>query len=59
MSWAIDKSWLIQEPHGLKPDWFEEIKLFATTNLNNSLNISLCSIFPQIESNETDWSAIF
>ena len=53
ISWVIDKSWLIQESPGLKPDWFEEMKLFSIRNLDISLNISLSSIFPQIGSNET------
>ena len=25
ISWVIDKNWLMQEPPGLKPDWFVEI----------------------------------
>ena len=53
ISWVIDKRWVIQESPGLKPDWFEEIKLFSIRNLNISLNISLSNIFPQIGSNET------
>ena len=53
ISWAVDKNWLIQESLGLKPDWFEEINLFSTRDLNISLNISHSSIFPQIGSNET------
>ena len=33
----------------MKPDWFEEIKLFSIRNPNISLNISLSSTFPEIE----------
>ena len=36
ISWFIDESCLIQDYPGLKPDWFEEIKLFSTRNLNIS-----------------------
>ena len=53
ISWVIDKSWLMQESPGLKPSWFEEIKLFSIKNLNISLNISFSSISRQIGSNET------
>ena len=35
ISWVIDKSLLIQESPGLKPDWFEEIKLFSIRNLKH------------------------
>ena len=52
--WLINKTWLIQESSGLKPDWFEEIKLFSLRNLNISLNISHSNIFLQIGSNKTD-----
>ena len=51
ISWVIDKSW----SPGLKPDWFEEIKLFSIRNPNISLNISLSNIFPQTGNNETGW----
>ena len=28
----MDKSWLIQESPGLKPDWLGDIKLFSVKN---------------------------
>ena len=53
ISWVIDKSWLIQESPGLKPDWMEEISLFSIKNSNISLNINLSRIFPHIGSSDT------
>ena len=31
---VIDRSWLVQESPGLKPDWFYGIRLFSVKNLN-------------------------
>ena len=51
ISLVIDKSWLTQESSGLKPDWFDQIKLSSIRNLKISLNISLLSTFPKIGNN--------
>ena len=32
--WVKEKSWLTEESPGLKPDWFEEIKLFSIRNFH-------------------------
>ena len=53
LSWMIGTSWLIQESSSLKPDWLEEISLFAIKNSNISLNINLSRIFPHISRNDT------
>ena len=53
ISWMIGTSWLIQESHSLKPDWLEEINLFAIKNSNISLNINLLRIFLHIGSSDT------
>ena len=51
-SWVVDKIWLIQESLGLKPDWFEETKLFKIKNLSISLNIRV--FFRKLMSKKTD-----
>ena len=50
--WVIDKSWLIQESPGLKPDWFVEIRWFVMKKLNISLYKRRSNIFPQIGRSE-------
>ena len=41
----MDKSWLIHESPGLKPDWLGEIELFSVKNSYILYNI-LSNIFP-------------
>ena len=41
----MDKSWLIHESPGLKPDWLGDIKLFSVKNSYISLYNILSNIF--------------
>ena len=52
ISWVIDKSWLMQEPPGLKPDWFVEIRWFVMRKLNISLYNIHSNISQHIDRNE-------
>ena len=49
---VIDRSWLVQEPPGLKPDWFCDIKLFSVKNLNMLSYNNLSNILPKTGSKE-------
>ena len=49
ISWVIDKSWLIQESPGLKPEWFVEIRWFLMKKLNISLYKRVQIFFHKLE----------
>ena len=44
ISWVIERSWLIEESPGRKPDWLDDNKSFSFKNLYSSLNKSLSKI---------------
>ena len=48
----IERSWLIQESPGLKPDWFLDIKLFSMKNSSILSYNNLTKILPAIGSND-------
>ena len=49
---VINRSWLVPESPGLKPDWFCDIQIFSVKNLNMlSYNI-LSNILPETGSKE-------
>ena len=54
ISWVIDKSWLMQESSGLKPDWFWDIKSFSMRKENFLLYNNLPKTFPHIRRRKTD-----
>ena len=54
----IERSWLIQESSGLKPDWFLDIKLFSMKNSNILSYNNLSKILPAIGSNDIVWYSL-
>ena len=53
ISCVIDINWFVHESHGLKPDWFEEIKSLSMKYSNRLLYIKRSKIFPQMGSRDT------
>ena len=54
-SWSssiIDRGCLAQESHGLKPDWFCNVKLFFVKNRNTLPHYNLLSILPELSRKE-------
>ena len=50
----MDRSWLIHESPGLKPDWLGDIKLFSVKNSYMLLYNILSNIFQQQEAKILD-----
>ena len=46
---VIDKSWLMQESRGLKPNWLDEIKSLSRKKANISLHKSLSKFYRKLE----------
>ena len=58
--WVVDKSWLIQESPGYKPDWFVEIRSFVVKKSDISLYNRHSNIFPHSGKSEIgDCSSFF